>query len=164
MASAGRPLRSLERLERDVDAAVVRDVRAEKIEYPLIWTVWATPSVSQAGVGHLLHHRVGPLERRARRQFQVDDEVALVLLRDEPAGHRAEPEVREHQQPAVHDEHDDRQADEPADGPAVELRAALERPVEPAEEPPAEQVVQRLVEPVLAGVVARAAAAGTAPG
>ena len=48
------------------------------------------PGVAQDDVDRPLDHRLGAIERRARRQLHHGDEIALVLLRNEAGGRAGE--------------------------------------------------------------------------
>ena len=67
--------------------------------------VCATPGVSRAIFSI---SAIGFLVRRKRRrigQLDVDDQPALVLLRDEARGCSSEHPIRQHQQPGVDQQH-----------------------------------------------------------
>ena len=53
---------------------------------------------------HLLEDFVGPLERRALGQLDGDEEIALVLVRDEAAGHELaeQPDAGHHRHQQQH--------------------------------------------------------------
>ena len=110
------------------------------------------------------HHRCGPLERRRVGQLHVDEQVALVLRRDEAGRHAGEAEVGQEQQAAVDDQHDD------ADAAAASRRPRRRRPtpssnaaVEQLEEPAESEVEQPRQRIALLGPSA-SAAGRTGPG
>jgi hypothetical protein len=75
-------------------------------------------------IAHLLGHRVGALKRRTVRQLDDDEEVALILDREERRGNAQRDEIgrtqRRHEQP----EH------RPAQGISTRTRGGVRRPVE----------------------------------
>ena len=85
-------------------------------------------------VFHLLEHFVGALERRALGQFDGDEEIALVLVRNEPAGHELaeQPDADHHRHQQQHGERG--LAGQAADDVAVAGAQPVEEPVEPFEE------------------------------
>ena len=117
-------------------AALVRKLR------PLIEPTMSTPGVRLQDVAHLLGDRVGALQRGAVRPLDDDEEIALVLDRQEGRGacrvHSAvgadEPEREDRQQRPA-------QPDEAADQPRIAVRQPVEAGVEPAEQD--ERLVRR---------------------
>ena len=58
----------------------------------------STPGVFMRDVGQPIQHRVGAIDRGRIRQLHGDDEIALVLLRNEAGRHRLEAEIRQDEQ------------------------------------------------------------------
>ena len=75
---------------------------------PGMATVWATPGVSRAIFSTVVDHLDRALQRGRVGQLDVDDQVALVLDGDEPAGDAGEAEARQAEQADVDQEHDRR--------------------------------------------------------
>ena len=111
-------------------------------DMPAMATVCATPGVSWAICYDLRHRLLGPLQRRRVGQLDVDDQPALVLLRDEARGALLKDPVGQDQQAAVDQQHDHAEPERLADRPAVDVGHAVEQPVEAAEQP-AEHGVDR---------------------
>ena len=74
---------------------------------PEMATVCATPGVFRAIRSTCCHGFLGPLQRRRVGQLDVDDQPALVLLRDEAGGRTLKHPVGQDEQAAVDDQHDD---------------------------------------------------------
>src|SRR5439155_20403862 len=98
------------------------------------------------------HDGVGPLERRPGGELDRDDEVALVLRRNEARRDGPEPDHDETEQQGVGGERKGGSAYQAADGPSIAMAGLLEDPVEQAEEP-AEEAVPQASEPVLLGAL-----------
>src|SRR5207249_8422346 len=97
-------------------------------------------------------HRVGALERRAVGELQRDDEIALVLRRDEPRRNRSEADDRENQERDIRAERGSRSMHEAAQSASVAMAGALERAIERAEERP-ENPIPQASKPILLGAV-----------
>src|SRR5439155_9908413 len=85
-------------------------------------------------------------------ELDRDDEVALVLRRNEARRDGPEPDHDETEQEGIGGERQDGSADQAADGPSVAMAGPVEHPVECPEEPP-EQAVPQPSEPVLLGAL-----------
>ena len=85
-------------------------------------------------VFHLLEDFVGALERRALGQLDGDEEIALVLVRNEPAGHELaeQPDADHHRHQQQHGERG--LAGQAADDAAVAVAQPVEDAVEQLEE------------------------------
>ena len=77
---------------------------------------------------------VGARERRAGRQLDDGDQIALILRRDEAGGGSAELPDGEADQPGIDEEHHHREADQAAGQRAIAMGDLVEAPVEAAEE------------------------------
>ena len=80
------------------------------------------------------------LDRGRVGQLDVDQQVALVLRRDEPGRGAGEAAVGQVEQAAVDQQHQHADPQQPADDPGVHARRALEAGVEQPEEPAQEPV------------------------
>ena len=97
--------------------------RSSRIDWPAIATVCLTPGVCERDLLDPAHRpRCGPLDRRRVGQLHVDQQVALVLRRDEAVGVRREAVVGQVEQPAVDDQHEEADAEQPADDRGVAAR------------------------------------------
>ena len=72
-----------------------------RIDWPATATVCLTPGVFQGDLFDALHDLAGPLHRRRIGQLHVDEQIALVLRRNESLGGPVESEHGEGQQAAV---------------------------------------------------------------
>ena len=81
------------------------------------------------------HDPLRPLHRGRVGQLHVEEQIPLVLLRDEARGRAVELPVGQHQQAAVEHEHDRADPQHAADDPAVDRGHPVEEPVEAPEEP-----------------------------
>src|SRR5207247_8323390 len=104
------------------------------------------------GLARAPHDGVGPLERRPVGELDRDDEVALVLRRNEACRDGPEPDHDETEQQGIGGERKGGSAYQAADGPSIAMAGPLENPVEHAEEP-AEEAVPQASEPVLLGAL-----------
>ncbi len=93
-------------------------------DWPETPTVCATPGVSRASVSIRAMTRCGPLHRGRVGQLHVEQQIALVLLRDEAGGRADELPVGQAQQPAVEQQHDHADPQHAADDPAVDRRSS----------------------------------------
>ena len=106
----------------------VRDARASR---------WRSRSI-------VLHHLLGALERRRVGQLHVDQQVALVLRRDEPGGRLREAPVGQPQQAAVEQQHEHADPQQAADHPRVDARGrSRSRRLNEAERPAEHAIEQR---------------------
>ena len=96
-------------------------------DMPAMATVWATPGVFAGDFLDARHRLLGALQRRRVGQLDVDDQPALVLLRDEARGGALEGPVRQSQQAAVDQQHDHAQSEQLADRPAIDIGHARRR-------------------------------------
>ncbi len=87
----------------------------------------------QRDVGDLAHHLLGALERRARRQLDHGDQVALVLLGDEAGGRARELDARHCDQRDVDRQHHGQAAHQAARDVAVAERDPFEAAIEARE-------------------------------
>jgi len=90
----------------------------------------------------LAHHLLGAAERGRVGQLRVDQQVALVLIGNEPARHRGKPKVRQPEQSAVNQQHDQAQAEGASHQVRVPSGREVEKAVEAAEKPAQHQVEQ----------------------
>ena len=76
-------------------------------EKPAIPTALPTPGTwSTSSVG-LQDHGIGALQGGAVRQLHIDDQIALILCRDEARWHGGEPQIGQADQAAIDHEDDD---------------------------------------------------------
>src|SRR5262249_29412331 len=124
----------LERVQDDEHAADVGNVRAGEDRVTgdadrMLDTLRPAGDLCHAG-----DDLVAALQAGAVRELGVDDEVALVLLRDEARGHGPEAQVGQPDEAAVHQQGDHAYTEEQGYRTAVEVRRPVEDPVEAAEE------------------------------
>ena len=79
--------------------------------------MWATPGVCAGDLLDLRHGFLRALQRGRVGQLDVDDEPALVLLRDEAGRSALEDPVGQHQQAAVDQQHQHADPQQPAHRP-----------------------------------------------
>ncbi len=72
-----------------------------RIDCPAIAMVCETPGSLPAISSTLLHHLLGPLQRRRVGELHVDQQIPLVLRGDEPGRRAREAPVGQPQQTAV---------------------------------------------------------------
>ena len=89
----------------------------------------------QHGTHDLLHHRIGASDGGAVGQLHVDDEIPLILIRDQTRGQLLETVSGEHDQSGVKDQHDACLAGHGTDRAGIAVAGALEGPVESAKKP-----------------------------
>ena len=88
----------------------------------------------QNNVGSLAHHRIGAVERSARRQLEGRDEIAAIERRHE-ARRRAAKKLRRHaDQQAIDDKREKPHAHQPRGPRAIALRHGVEEMIEAREE------------------------------
>src|SRR5207247_8749754 len=95
-------------------------------------------------------HGISPLTRRPDGALDRDDDIPLVLRRNEARRDGPEPDHDETEQEGIAGEREGGSVYQAADGPSVALAGPLEDPVESPEEPP-EQAVPQPSAPVLLG-------------
>ena len=87
----------------------------------------------QDDVGRPLHHRLGPFQRGARRQLQHGDQVALVLLRNEPGRRAGELHAGDADQRGIDDQHHRQPAHQSSGDAAVTVGQPVKAAVETRE-------------------------------
>ena len=85
---------------------------------------------------HLAGDRVGPFERRGRRQLDVQQKVAVVLLREKARGQPVAEEARGQREQHECGDADERLSNQPVTQADVPVRGSLQPAVEPGEHPP----------------------------
>jgi hypothetical protein len=95
-------------------------------------------------------HSLRALERGGVGELRIDDQIALVLLRDETGRHPSEAHIGQADEPEIDEEHERGHAQQAADQSLVECCGLTERSVEAAEEP-SQKPVEHAPEPVPAG-------------
>src|SRR5205823_10641163 len=140
------------RLRADEDGARVRAVGARRAREARERHREADARRGEDDLARSPHDGIGPLERRPVGELDRDDEVALVLRRNEARRDGPEPDHDETEQEGIGGEREGGSAYQAADGPSVALAGPLEDPVESPEEPP-EQAVPQASEPVLLGAL-----------
>ena len=108
-------------------------------DWPEMPTVWSTPGVSWAIRSICGHDLLRPFGGGGVGQLDVEQQVALVLLRDEAGRGADELEIGQHQQAGVDQQGDQADAQQAAHQPHVQGRAGAEDPVEQPEEPAQQQ-------------------------
>jgi hypothetical protein len=88
----------------------------------------------------LLHHRLRPLQRRRIWQPHIDQQIALVLRRDEAGRHAREAEVRQVKQSAIDGQHYHADTQQSFHDQAVVVGRVFEAQVEKLEEPAEHQI------------------------
>ena len=109
-------------------------------DWPEMPTVCSTPSAWLGDVFDRGHDVPGASHRGGVGQLHVQEQIALVLLRDKARGHVDEGEVGQQQQAAVDRQGEQAHAQQAADHADIGFRADPEYPVEQPEEPAQEQV------------------------
>ena len=137
----GTPLRVslslFKRLQNDEHAAHVADVRAQ--QRGVAGKVDRMPDPRDLlGIAsdraHLLDDLVGAVQAGAVGQLGIDDQVSLVLVRDESDRNGLEPEVGQPHEAAIDQQGDDGDSQKDGDGPTVGVDRAVEDPIECREE------------------------------
>ena len=131
--------------------ALARLARLSRMEMPLTVTTRSTPGTPPAIFGDLLHHRVGALFRRPVGQLHGNDQVALVLDRQERGRDARQPVDGDADEREGEDDHERgaprHRGDEPRvpvlDPPVDRVEAAREE-VAPAVPPRRPQPQRRL--------------------
>src|SRR5207245_1617977 len=142
----------LPRLRADEDGTGVRAVGARRAREPRERHREVDARRGEDDLARSPHDGVGPLERRPVGELDRDDEVALVLRRNEARRDGPEPDHDETEQQGIGGERKGGSAYQAADGPSIAMAGPLEDPVEHAEEP-AEEAVPQASEPVLLGAL-----------
>jgi len=142
----------LERLRADEDRTGVRAVGARRAGEARKCDREPNARSREDDLAGTPYDRVRTLERCAVGELDRDDQVALVLRRNEARRNHPEADDREHEQSNVDPERRSRAVNEAPDDPSVTIADALESPVEGAEER-AEQTIPEAPEPVLLGAV-----------
>ena len=92
------------------------------------------------------HDLFGAIDGGGIGQLHVEDQIALVLLRDEAGRGLDELPAGQHQQAAVDDADNDAQAQDVADGLAVDRRSCLSKPrLKPRKNQPRPALTGRMV-------------------
>src|SRR5213078_604400 len=140
------------RLRADEDGTRVRAVGARRAREARERHREVDARRGEDDVARSPHDGVGPLERRPVGGLDRDDDIALVLRRNEARRDGPEPDHDETEQEGIGGEREGGSAYQAADGLSVALGGQLEDPVESPEEPP-EQAVPQPSEPVLLGAL-----------
>ena len=76
-----------------------------RIDWPAMATVCLTPGMSLGDLLDVAHHLLRAAERSRVGQLHVDQQIALVLRRNETLGRLREADIGQHQQSAVEHQH-----------------------------------------------------------
>jgi len=142
----------LERLEDHEDVPHVRAVDAQGVGHSAVAEHVGHALGAAGDLADLRQRFVGPLQRRGIGQLDRGQQVALVLLRDEPRGHAVEAPAGQVDQPRVDHQHQQADPQRPADQPSVAGERHGEDPVEQPEEP-AQQAMDDPGQGILLGVL-----------
>ena len=86
------------------------------------------------------HDALSPLDRCRIRQLHIEEQIAFILLGDEPRGRVVELPVSQHQETCVEQKHDRADAQHAAHNAAIDRDHAVEQAVEAPEEPAQDSV------------------------